>query len=147
MAEDPEHIPNAYATYTDENEEKINIIVKGQPIILSVGDCITFNTINHRNPADITYITAQITGFATMASRPFKIFYKPWDDAEGKWRRPLRNEFIGLEHPYTNESGYADWTSINKLLGCPGQTGGTRRRKNRKSTKRVRRNRRYSRRK
>ena len=45
MAEDPEHITNAYATYTDENEEKINIIVKGQPIILSVGDCITLTQL------------------------------------------------------------------------------------------------------
>jgi hypothetical protein len=146
MAEDPQHIPNAYATYTDANENKINIGIKGQEITLSVDDCIKFNTINHRNPADITYITAQITGFSTMVTRPFKIFYKPWDDAEGKWRRPLRNDFIGLEHPYTNENGFGDWTSINKLPVCPGQMGGSRRR-NRKSTKRVRRNRRYSRRK
>lgn len=127
------NIEPAHATYVLKNsQESINIIINGEPMVLTKGDCIKFN--RYVNEGENLFTIAKILSFGYSGGDYInRIFFQPWRQ-EGRWgshTTPARA--IGLEDPYLYAK--AEWKSI-KLVKCPDQAGG--KCKNRKSTKQIR---------
>ena len=124
----------AHATYVLKNsQESINIIINGEPMVLTKGDCIQFN--RYVNEGENLSTIAKILSFGYSGGNYInRIFFLPWRQ-EGIWgshTSPARA--IGLENPYL--WGKPEWTTIKKIP-CPDQAGG--KCKNRKSTKQTQR--------
>ena len=130
--------------FTYSNETKVlDIIIKGQHVILKIGDCIQFDKteliIPDDDDADVEAINVKtigvITGFAYSSwddpDYPNRIFYAEWIEAENTWdlhRRP--SEHIGIYGTYLPNN---EWKSIVKLDKCPGVAKGGKKSRNKKN--------------
>ena len=145
---------STYATFVNkDSNESINIIINGEPMVLSHNDCIQFNRyINLLDGEDNqTYsCTAKIIGFGHSGSPSeasaliTRIFFLPWREKEGRWGPPTSyKRYIGLLSSWLGWHDIPEWTTIKKIP-CPEQSAG--KYNIRKSTKQTRRSRkRYSR--
>jgi hypothetical protein len=135
--------PPARATFVEgSDQDSINIVLDGEPVVLTSGDCISFFRVVDGVGS---YTTARILHFGFSGGLYVnRIFFLPFVD--GVWAEPvLPLRHIRLVEPYFGNNGGGDWTTIVKLKKCPEQSGGTRR--NRRATKKARINRRrYTRR-
>ena len=89
------------------DQRSIHITINDQPIVLSVGDCITFTSFENDE-----LITAKINGFRNAGLTINSIFYNPW--RENRWGSTqyeinIQGRAKGLMNPL----------SIIKLDNCP----------------------------
>jgi hypothetical protein len=124
----------ANASWVDDSNQSIHIIINGEPQVLTKDDCIQFN--RYMEGGNILTI-AKILGFGNSGKKINRIFFLPWRES-GRWGTDILPErAIGLEKPYLL-FGKPEWTTI-KLVPCPEQSAG--KYNNRKSTKQTRRSR------
>jgi len=122
--EKPKFITDANAEVINETRDgiiTIRIIINGDPVDLSINDCIEYK----RRRIDTI---AKILGFGwTRDSKGKKeinrIFYLPWDQTKLDWKEkiPFGQRGILLTWDVSNpdEHIHGDWTTIKKLEHCP----------------------------
>ena len=128
-------------TYSEESKV-LDIIIKGEHVILKIGDCIQFDKTEYIIPDDddaeiqVIYVKTigVITGFAYNMWNPLspnRIFYAKWIEAENSWdfhRRP--SEHIGIGSTYLPNN---EWKTIVKLDKCPSVAKGGKKSRNKKN--------------
>ena len=118
-------------TYSDETKV-LDIIIKGQHVILKIGDCIQFDKNHYKFPdidadddTDVEVTKVKTIGLIVDFAysnweliNPNRIFYVPWIDEENRWEHdifPRKSIGIWGDYLFNNE-----WTTIVKLENCPG---------------------------
>ena len=125
----------ANASWVDDSYQSINIIINGEPMVLTKDGCIQFNRYIGEGENILTI--AKILDFGGNGKKINRIFFLPWRES-GRWGTDiLPRRAIGLERPYLL-FGKPDWTTI-KLVSCPEQSAGKYNiRKSTKQTQRMR---------
>jgi len=117
-------ITDANAEVINETKDEIRTIrisINGEPIDLSINDCIEYK----RRRIDTI---AKILGFGwTRDSKGKKeinrIFYLPWDQIKLDWKPKIpfgqRGILLTWDVANPDEHLHGDWTTIKKLEHCP----------------------------